>query len=69
MEKYNLCSTHCCYRITINEKVSIAVTKEKLCEMIGYVPDKPFSKLTLQEVIESVNIPNLRVDRLNKPIP
>lgn len=62
----NMCDV---YKVKTEKEDKILFGKFELCNYLGYRTDKPIQKITLEEILQSINIPNLSVDRLNKPIP
>lgn len=64
-----LCAPHIFYRVFQDGKSELVIGKENLCRRLGYVHDKSYQNFDEQAIVKSLNIPNLRVDRLNKAIP
>jgi hypothetical protein len=61
----------CCkgFRVNIgegNEKVIFGINN--LCKYLDYRSDKLFRDITIEEILESSDIPNLSIKRLNSPI-
>lgn len=61
--------TYEAYRVKTEKETKLLFGKFELCNYLGYRTDKPIQKITLEEIVQSINIPNLSVERLNKPLP
>lgn len=59
---------HIYYRIHRGNKSELALGHSGLCEALGYSHRSSYQSFDYKAVVEMLNIPNLRVDRLNKPI-
>lgn len=57
------------YRVSHENKEMDLIGIYEVCKYFQYWPDKLIHNVSLDEVLKSVNIPNLSVIRLNKPIP
>lgn len=73
-EENIICSKHgvpfkAVYRVRQDNKVVDLMGIYGLCKYFEYWPDKLIRNVKLDDVLRFVNIPNLSVDRLNKPIP
>lgn len=60
--------TYEAYRVKTEKEEKLLFGKYELCDYLGYRTDKPIQKIILEEIVQSINIPNLSVERLNKPI-
>lgn len=56
------------YRLKTENRNELIFGIHRLCEVLSYCPDKPYDKITLDDVLKSSNIPNLSITRLNLPI-
>ncbi len=66
--KYNRIIFSMVYEVKIENRKIIIFGMKDLCEYFNYRTDKLLKNITLDEIIESTNIPNLSVRRLNAPI-
>ena len=57
------------YRVVMDGKSELVIGHHSLCKKLGYGNDKPYRTIDLERVLKFVNIPNLSVTRLNKPMP
>lgn len=56
------------YRITHNSKTNVVFGTENVLKQFGHSPDKLSPRATTEEIKKFLNIPNLHIERLNKPI-
>jgi hypothetical protein len=56
------------YKVKLNNEEKIILGIKNLCDFLKYRSDKPYFKITLDEILKTCNIPNLSVTCLNKPI-
>lgn len=66
--KYGLPAPVRVYKIIFNSNEEIVFGILDLCNRFNYGSDKPLRDITHQEVLESLDIPNLNILRLNAPI-
>lgn len=62
-------STHVYYRVHRDGKSELALGHKGLCDLLGYVHNRSFKNFNYKKIVESLNIPNLCVERLNRPVP
>lgn len=67
--RLGLAAPNAVYRVFENGKSEILIGHKALCERIGYRYDRPWPTFSLVRESRFFNLPNLRVERLNKPIP
>lgn len=65
---FNLPAPTSMYKLEIGNDVKFIHGMQNLCEFLNYRTDKPYKRITLEEVQKACKIPNLRLTRCNKPI-
>lgn len=56
------------YKVKINNEQKIIFGLKNLCEYFNYRTDKLLKNITHEDILKSINIPNISVIRLNSPI-
>lgn len=65
--KYNKL-TYTVYKVKIDNNEVLLFGDNELCNYCNYTPDKSINKFTIDDILQSTNIPNLSIVRLIKPL-